>query len=325
MGGAADAIASIVRDLRTFARADKDEPPERIEVPELIDHAIRLSGREASRRALVERDYAPDLPSLLLPRGRVTQVVMNVFINAIHAIAEVERPAHRVRISARADDDFVAIAIADTGPGIAPEALDRIFDPFYTTKRGTLGTGLGLSISRAILRRLGGELSVESVYGEGATFVCFLPIPSPDALRDSVARLPAVQPIARATATSVLLVDDDERVVRSYARVLGSKNRLMIAYDGREAIEMLQSGSMPDVVLIELDLPGGDGRDLLRWLEVQRPDLARRTVLVTSGDPGASQEELLASYAGAVLYKPVRAEALIAAVTETASTPQDEE
>jgi signal transduction histidine kinase len=317
MGAAADAIASIVRDLRTFARSDRDEAAGRVEVPELIEHAIRLSGREASRRGVLERDYAPDLPVLVVPRGRVTQVIMNVFINAFHAIAEVDRPAHRVRISARADADFVAIAVSDTGPGIPPESLERIFDPFFTTKSQALGTGLGLSISREILRRLGGELMVESMYGEGATFICFLPIPTPEQLRSAWKETDGIPGNERvAAATSVLVVDDDERVLRSYARLLGTKHRLMIAYDGHEAIDMLQSGSMPDVLVVELDLPGEDGRDFLAWLDVNRPDLARRTVLATSGGAGSLYDDFLRTYSGPIVYKPLRGGELLTAIAE---------
>ncbi len=315
MAAAGEAIASIVRDLRTFARSDRDETPERVEVPDLIDHAIRLSGREATRRGVLERDYPPDLPPLLVPRGRVTQVIMNVFINALHAIAEVDRPVHRVRISARADEDFVCIAVSDTGPGIPAESLQRIFDPFFTTKRQTLGTGLGLSISREILRRLGGELSVESVYGEGATFLCFLPRATSEALAGARVR-PAepgsVRP-APADSASVLVIDDDERVIRSYARLLAHRYRIMAAYDGREAIEMLQSGSDPDVLLVELELPDPDGgRAILAWLAKERPELVCRTVLATSG--GTEQEEFLRTYSGAVVQKPIRATELLAAL-----------
>ena len=151
---AADAIASIVRDLRIFARADNEEPSELVEIEDLIDHAIRLVGREVFQHGLLERDFRAGLPKLVLPRNRVTQVIMNVLINASHAIREVERPVHRVRVSTRSDEDFVAIAISDTGPGISPDHLGRIFDPFFTTRRNELGTGLGLAISRSILRRM---------------------------------------------------------------------------------------------------------------------------------------------------------------------------
>lgn len=318
---AADAIASIVRDLRTFARSDTDEPPERVEVDELIEHAIRLSGREALRRGVLERDYEPNLPPLVVPRGRVTQVIMNVLINALHAIEEVDSPTHRVRISVRADDDFVAITVTDTGPGIPPESLERIFDPFYTTKRQGLGTGLGLSISRAILRRLGGELSVESVYGEGATFLCFLPIPSPAVLGTTTKQAATATATANgemAAPRSILVVDDDERILRSYARLLGTRHRVMVAYDGREAIDMIRSGSSPDVVLVALDVPDEEGRELLVWLEAERPDLACRTILVTSGGTHAEGAEFLRSYRGLVVAKPARGRDLLAAIDRVA-------
>jgi two-component system cell cycle sensor histidine kinase/response regulator CckA len=209
--------------------------------------------------------------------------------------------------------------VTDTGPGIAPDALERIFDPFFTTKRQALGTGLGLSISREILRRLGGELSVESVFGEGATFLCFLPISSAEALeRAGRATPPAWRSVHATESASVLVVDDDERVLRSYARVLGQDHRLMVAYDGREAMEMIQSGSAPDVLVVEVDLPGSDGREFIAWLQAEHPALARRTILATSGGSRASVQEFLHSYSGVVVHKPLRGPELLAAIEAVA-------
>ncbi|HLK35600.1 MAG TPA: ATP-binding protein, partial [Polyangiaceae bacterium] len=193
------------------------------------------------------------------------------------------------------------------------------FDPFFTTKRQGFGTGLGLSISRAILRRLGGELSVESVYGEGATFVCFLPIPSHELLEKTApSSRPAPAHVDTAPTRSILVVDDDERVLRSYARLLGARHRIMVAYDSREAIEMIRSGSSPDVLVVELDLPGEEGRELLTWLEIERPDLARRTILATSGGSNASTAEFLRGFQGPVVLKPLHGGDLIAAIDSVA-------
>jgi signal transduction histidine kinase len=312
IGTAADSIASIVRDLRVFARTDQEEPLELVAVEEIIDQALRLTGHELSQHALLERDYAPDLPKLVVPRNRVTQVIINVLINAAHALREIERPVHRVRVSARADDEFVALAISDTGPGIPSESLERIFDPFFTTKRQDMGTGLGLAISRSILRRLGGDLSVESVYGDGATFVCFLPIPSLDSVRAAWHRSDVVPRAAqRAAASSVLLVDDDERMLRSYVRLLNPVHRLLIAQDGRDAIDLLESGSEPDMVVLELESPGVDGRRLLAWLAEHRPALHKRTLVVTSASGQGQFDAFLSSYQGAVMHKPVRGEELL--------------
>jgi signal transduction histidine kinase len=322
IGAAADSIASIVRDLRVFARTDQQEAPELVDVETLVDQALRLVGRELFHHALLERDYAPDLPQLVVPRNRVTQVIINVLINAAHAIREVERPNHRVRISARADEDFVAIAVTDTGPGIAPESLSRIFDPFFTTKRNEMGTGLGLAISRSIMRRLGGELSVESVYGDGATFLCFLPIPTRDAVRAACQSKSAGTPTRASRPPahhSVLVVDDDERMLRSYMRLLNPEHRLLIAQDGGDAIELLESGSTPDAVLLELDLPGVDGTKLLAWLAEHRPDLRRHALIVTSVGAQPEYETFLRSYEGPVLRKPVRGEELLAEIARVLS------
>jgi signal transduction histidine kinase/CheY-like chemotaxis protein len=314
LGSAADSVASIVRDLRVFSRADAEEPPDIFDVPALVDQALRLVGRELSH-SLIERDYAPDLPKLVAPRNGVTQVILNLLVNAAHAMREVERSIHRVRVSVRADEEFVAIAISDTGPGVSAEQLGRIFDPFFTTKRKQLGTGLGLSISRGILRRLGGELSAESVYGDGATFLCLLPIPSLEALRGAARRAEVLPSAPRSLQPKfVLIVDDDERVLRSYARILNPVHRVLIAGDGRDAIEALDSGSEPDVVVLELDLPETDGRALLDWLAEHRPSLYRRTLVVTSAGSRPEYEAFLRSYDGPVLHKPVRADALLAAI-----------
>jgi signal transduction histidine kinase/CheY-like chemotaxis protein len=314
LGSAADSVASIVRDLRVFARSDHDELPDLVEVSALVDQALRLVGRELSH-CLIERDYAPELPKLVAPRNAVTQVIINLLVNAAHAMREVERPVHRVRVSVRADDEFVGIAISDTGPGVPQEQLERIFDPFFTTKRQQLGTGLGLSISRGILRRLGGELSAESVYGDGATFLCLLPIPSTDAVRGAARRaevLPS-SPQPR-EPKSVLIVDDDQRVLRSYVRILNPIHRVLIAADGRDAIEALESGSEPDMVLLELDLPETDGRALLAWLTLHRPALSRRALVVTSAGSRPEYEAFLRTYKGPVLHKPVHGDALLTAI-----------
>lgn len=314
MNSAANSIASIVRDLRLFARADEQEAPDLVDVPEQIDHVLRLLGRDVSNHGVVTRDYAPNLPQLLIPRSRFTQVLTNLLINASHAIADIERPVHQVQISVRTDDDFLAVVIRDTGSGISSDALDRIFDPFYTTKRKELGTGLGLSISRTILRNLGGDLIVESVFGEGATFICFLPLPTHEALVQAQASIPPMIGLPSATKQTVLLVDDDPQMLRAYARLLNVDHHVLVARDANEAIELLEADAAPGVLVLEIGLPARDGIRLMTWIQRERPKLARNTVIVTAMDGDARHADMLAAHDGPVLYKPVRADALIAAI-----------
>ncbi|MFO0691977.1 MAG: ATP-binding protein [Polyangiales bacterium] len=308
-------IADIVADLRVYARSDSDERPTIVDVADVVDQCVRLVGREVTRNGVIERDFPDDLPPLVVPRSRLTQVVTNLLVNAAHAIREVERPIHRVRIRARADDRFVAISISDTGPGIASETLERIFDPFFTTKPKELGSGLGLSISRAILRKLGGDLLVDSVVGEGANFVCLVPVPAQDVVREAYLKsAPRGTIVAKATPLVVLVVDEDERVLRAMSRFLGARYRMMLARDGREAIDLLVSGAHVDVVLTEIALPEVDGFGVLDWIGANRPGLAQSTFVVTASHEEPRVREELAARAVPTLKKPLRPDSLLAAV-----------
>lgn len=309
---ASTAIGSVVRDLRVFARAEGDrEEAQMLDANEVVDQALRLVGREIGLVAHIERDYARALPRVVVPHGRLTQVLVNILINAAHAVNDVQRAVHRVRITTRADAEYVAISISDTGPGILSEALSHIFDPFFTTKRSGLGTGLGLSISRTIMRDLGGDLIVESVHGSGATFIALLPLPDHRTMRKAylqTQRPPVRHPLRR--RHTVLVVDDDERILKAYARMLGTSCDVIMASDGQEAIDLLGSGSTPDALVTELCLPEIDGQALLEWLRRERPTLATRTVFVTSDANRERYREFLERASTAVLVKPVSASEL---------------
>ncbi|MDB4976418.1 MAG: sensor histidine kinase/response regulator, partial [Myxococcaceae bacterium] len=213
------------------------------------------------------------------------------------------------------DEEAVAISISDSGPGIPPEAIERIFDPFFTTKRDGRGTGLGLSISRSILLRLGGELVVESVHGDGATFIAIIPLPHRDLLRDALARSSQRPPVTEHAPQwlSILIVDDDERLLRIYPRVLRENYHVFVAMDGQEAMEMISSGLHVDVVLTDLSMPEVDGEQLFRWLTAEHPRLARRTIFV-AGPSGQGRHPFLTGLPNLVLDKPVSGSQLITAI-----------
>lgn len=321
MLGAVSSIANIVRDLRIFARSDSGrEEAQLLDANEVIDQALRLAGREINVVARIERDYSRDLPRILVPHGRLTQVLVNVLVNAAQAIREIERPAHRVRLSTRADGEYVAISISDSGPGIPPNTLDHIFDPFFTTKRAGYGTGLGLSISRSIMYDLGGDLIVESVHGSGATFILLLPIPDYASVRSAYMRQRGSSAVRARPAPkrTVLIVDDDERVLSAYARALGRACDVLMASDGREAIDLLSSGSSPDAIVTELALPEVDGKGLLEWLARERPELAERTIFVSAETTQQQYDSFIGKLNNRVLTKPVTAGALLSALNEVA-------
>jgi signal transduction histidine kinase len=315
---AVSAIRDVVADLRVFARPNDDELPDSVRVPELLNQVLRLVGMQVEAGAVLERDFPDEVPLVVVPRNRLAQVLTNVLVNAAHAIREVRRERHRVRVSIRADEDGVAISISDTGPGIPPEAIERVFDPFYTTKRVGLGTGLGLSLSRNLMRRMGGDLLLESVYGDGATFIILLPLATPEQLQAACGRgESSPRPVIARTRLSVLIVDQDERVLRAHSRLLSRHYDVLLASDEQEAIDMLASGSRADVVLADPGLtPIEESADLHAWLREHRPALAPRMVFVTPAPDSLQHARELDGCE--VLGKPAPAALLLDAIARAA-------
>lgn len=311
----AQAIARVVQDLKVFARSDDDATVEVIEIGALMDQVLRLVGRQVKNRALIELDYEPDLPPIVGPSSRLAQVFTNILLNAAHAVTEVERPTHRIRISVRADEEAVAVSISDTGPGIAPGVVSRIFDPFFTTKRQGVGTGLGLSISRSILRRIGGDLLVDSVHGDGATFIALIPLPDRRALYEAHRRTSATLPIRgkKVERLRVLVVDADERVLRAIARAIDENYDVLLARDEQEAIELLASGSKIDAIVADSSQPDLTGLALKEWLAANRSPLENKILLMTP--EGDLREEGPVSQKSNVVRKPVSRGELLAALS----------
>ncbi len=313
---AAEHVVQLVQDLRVFSRTNNVERALLFQPKDVIEQALRLVRREFATNVVLEQDYEDNLPQLFLQKNRLAQVITNLLANAAHAMRDVDREVHRARISARMDDDSIAISISDTGPGISDATLERIFDPFFTTKSAGRGTGLGLSISKTIIQDMGGDLEVSSVYGEGATFVCFLPLPSEEQLAAAGVATPMEEVSQKSSKRgSVLLVDDDENVLRAASRSLSKHYKVLVARDGEEARELLVSGSRADAVVTELALPELDGPQFIQWLRENQPQVAERIVIATAAQEREEYRKFLDGYRGVVLHKPIGQDALLQALT----------
>ncbi|MEP6946128.1 MAG: response regulator [Acidobacteriota bacterium] len=167
-----DRIQNIVQNLRTFSRLDEAEYKE-TDIHEGISATCRLLSRYfSSGNILLEQNYG-EIPLISAFPGPLNQVWMNLLVNAAQSIGDARGI---VTIETSCDDTNVYVRITDTGCGIAVQNLNRVFDPFYTTKPVGEGTGLGLSISYGIIERHGGILSVSSRLNEGTTFTAVLPL-----------------------------------------------------------------------------------------------------------------------------------------------------
>ncbi|RAL23554.1 hypothetical protein DL240_05180 [Lujinxingia litoralis] len=172
-------IHQIVHDLRLMAHEGPHEPGW-VGLPQLVDGALTLVRHDASRRAELCVELQ-DTPAVYTDANRLSQVVLNLVINALQSIEIGHPEANQVTIDAVVDEpgDRLDLRISDTGSGISDEDMALIFEPFFTTKKPGKGTGLGLSISRDLVRSLGGELRVSSQLGVGTTMTIELPIRSP--------------------------------------------------------------------------------------------------------------------------------------------------
>ena len=175
-------IIRIVRDLRNFARLDEADFKE-VNLNEGIESTLSLLQHELRGRIEVVRDLA-ELPTIPCYPNRLNQVFMNLFVNAIQAISG----KGQIRVKTRLENQQVQIAISDSGSGIKPEHLARIFDPGFTTKGVGRGTGLGLAVTYGIVQEHSGHISVASTPGLGTTFRITLPTEDPRLRLQAAAR-----------------------------------------------------------------------------------------------------------------------------------------
>jgi signal transduction histidine kinase len=170
-------VRKIVQDLKDFSHVDANPDWQFVSLNQGIDSTLNVVNNELKYKADVIKDYG-DLPPVQCMPSQINQVVMNLVVNAAHAMGP-ERGKITVRTGTRGEQ--VWIEVSDTGSGIPAHVLPRIFDPFYTTKPVGKGTGLGLSLSYGIIQKHHGNIEVQTELGKGTTFLVTLPINQPAA------------------------------------------------------------------------------------------------------------------------------------------------
>ncbi|PID38337.1 MAG: hypothetical protein CSB49_06075, partial [Proteobacteria bacterium] len=166
-------IYAITRGLSAFSRVEDDDVGP-LNLHDCLDAAATMARAQLKHRGKLERDYG-DLPVVRATPGRLSQVFLNLLVNAAQALDQRSAIENVVKVTTRAGADQVTVTIRDTGEGIAPDALERVFDPFFSTKAYGKGSGLGLAISKRIIESFGGRIEVESELGVGTTFTVVLP------------------------------------------------------------------------------------------------------------------------------------------------------
>jgi len=250
-------------------------------------------------------ELGPDLPRTMADPDQIERVLVNLVNNACQAM---EGSGGKLKLSARREPGRLVIEVEDSGPGIAPENLPRIFDPFFSTKGLGKGTGLGLSLCHGIIKQHGGEIEVESAPGR-TLFRVLLPLVAP-AAEAAPARRPA-PPLRRRLSGRLLVVDDEDNILRVLRDALSDSFEVVCAANGREAVGRLGEGEF-DAVVTDIKMPLMDGMQLYGWIESNRPRLASRVVFTTGNTIDAETGAFLKGRRNPYLTKPFNLSRLLA-------------
>jgi PAS domain S-box-containing protein len=283
---AAQRAVGLVRQILTFSRKTEVHFAH-VDLNQLSRDLISLLSETFPRTVAIQLDLKERLPPLHADQNQVQQIVLNLCVNARDAMpsggtitlsTSVHPGASLRHLGGDTARTYGCLAVADTGTGMSPEVRQRIFEPFFTTKHGNQGTGLGLAVVYGIVTAHHGFLDVDTKPGSGSTFRVYLPL----------AETAAAAPIAPGSSefpggTESLLIVDDEESLRSLlsASLTHKGYHTVTAASGLEAIELISDPSRQfDAVLLDLNMPGASGVDVLKIIRVCRPALP---VIVTSG------------------------------------------
>ena len=306
----AERIRHIAKAIGTFSRVEKNERA-RVDLNYAIECATTMISNDIKFRARLIVDLGV-VPAVWASEGKLSQVFLNLLINAAQAIEEGHVQENLIQIRTWVEGDDVLAEIKDTGKGISKENLGRVFDPFFTTKPIGVGSGLGLPICRNIVTEFGGDIQVESQVGKGTRVVIRFPI------QRGVSGAPKTlaSPTVSSARGRVLVVDDEPAIRAVMVRVLRSDHEVVTAASGAVAKTILEKDQAFDVIVCDLMMPDMTGMDLHRWLAAEHPALAARVVFMTGGAFTPKASEYLAKVGNKRLEKPYGPDKLTQLVSE---------
>ncbi|MFO0563313.1 MAG: ATP-binding protein [Polyangiales bacterium] len=301
-------VQTIVRDLKTFSRGG-DESRQNVYLERAIEAALTMAYPLIRGRAKILRDYQPTEP-VWADEGRLAQVFLNLVINAAQAIADGAPARNEIRVRVyQTEDGRVCGEVSDTGEGIAPEHVARVFEPFFTTRASGVGTGLGLSVCHGLVTAFGGEILVESQRQKGTTFRVLLPrsvaeSPSREAQTERKKRL------SRPRRRRLLVVDDETLLARSIELQLKDDHDVEIVATGQAALDRLRRDPTLDLVLCDMMLPDISGMDVYEQARAIENGSHERFVFMTGGSFSPKVFKFLRENEVPCLEKPFTAEQL---------------
>ncbi len=276
----------LVRQILSFSRhAEHERKPLKIQYE--LKEALKLMRASIPTTIEIKEDIDTDCETVLADPSDIYQIIMNLCTNAYQAMREEggtisislkEIDRDDAGTTSIQTDRYVRLTVSDTGPGIKEESLDRIFEPYFTTKGQGEGTGLGLAVVQGVIKRCGGEISVQSRPGHGATFTIYLPVNQGEH-RNEVET--GARPVD-GNGEMIMVVDDDQAIADLERQILEGLNyRVTMFTDSAAALAAFRQD--PDafaLVLSDMTMPQMTGRELAREILALRP---RIPVIIATG------------------------------------------
>ena len=234
------------------------------------------------------------------------QILVNLLINAAQAIDPGHSSDESIRLTARRDEDgWTVIEVKDTGRGMPERDLDRIWDPFFTTKPVGVGSGLGLPIVHGLVEQHGGTIELRSTEGVGTTVTVRFPPSSAESDDSPAPEATLWEPVDEpGHLGTVLVVDDEPAIVALIDRCVRDVMTVETAASGSEAIRMLAARPDIDVVCCDMMMPDVSGIEVWQWIARERPDLIPRTLVISGGAFTDSARVFIQEHNPPLLSKP---------------------
>jgi signal transduction histidine kinase/ActR/RegA family two-component response regulator len=264
---AAHRIAKTVSDLKNYSRQSNVAEKLPLQVNSAVKNALRLAQSTLRKSDVnITLNLADDLPDIEGNLQSIEQILLNITINAIHAVNH-KRGEIEIKTGLRIKDGMVYIRITDNGRGISPAIADKIFLPFVTDKQSEGGTGLGLSVTYSLVKAHDGEIDFETSRDRGTSFSVYLPT------------------VLKRQAPRILVVDDDDAIRQILIEAL-SMDRQYLVQEASNGIEAsIKLGTYrPDLLILDIFMPEMDGLEVCRNI-CSEPELSNLKVIITTGHP----------------------------------------
>jgi len=264
---AAHRIAKTVSDLKNYSRQSNVAEKLPLQVNSAVKNALRLAQSTLRKSDVnIKLNLADDLPDIEGNLQSIEQILLNITINAIHAVNH-KRGEIEIKTGLRIKDGMVYIRITDNGRGISPAIADKIFLPFVTDKQSEGGTGLGLSVTYSLVKAHDGEIDFETSRDRGTSFSVYLPT------------------VLKRQAPRILVVDDDDAIRQILIEAL-SMDRQYLVQEASNGIEAsIKLGTYrPDLLILDIFMPEMDGLEVCRNI-CSEPELSNLKVIITTGHP----------------------------------------